>query len=227
MSITGNKGGARQTSNQQQQIDPQTQAYMTEIMNAARKAGQGGPSPLLGGASDFYTSMMGAGRTGMDALSGDQGAIQGLMNPYQTNVVDAANRNFDLGNANAMRSVNDAATRAGAFGGSRHGVASGVAIGENERNRGNTVSGLLYGGFNDAMGRAGQLAGMGFGAAGANANLGFGGVGSPDQWMMQMLRQGYIGPQGSSGTSATRTRGYNVGAEFDPFKAMQSIGGMV
>lgn len=225
MSVGKSVGQSRTTGNQQQQIDPVTQQYMTEIMDVARRAGQAGPSPLLTGASDWYTNAMKTGRGGLDALSGNPDAIAALMNPYQKNVIDAANAQFDYGDARAMKTVNDAATKAGAFGGSRHGVASGVALGETGRARGNTISGLLYGGYNDAMGRAGEMARMGFGAAGANANLGFGGVGSPNQWLLQMLNQGFKGPMGSSGTYANRTRGSNMNAQFEPLKMFDPMGG--
>lgn len=206
MSFSLGLGGSRSSNTNRQTIDANSAQYIRDQEAAARRAGASGPSPLLTGASDYYTRTMGAGQTGMDALAGNPAAAGLLMNPYQQQVIDATNKQWDRNDQMTTNNVNDMATKAGAFGGSRHGVAEGVALGENNMNRNNAVSGLLYGGFNDAMGRAGQLAGMGMNAAGQNANLGFGGVGSPDQWLMQMMKSGYGGP--------TQTWGQSTGTQF-------------
>lgn len=204
-------GGQRSTSANTQSLDQTTQNYLKQIMQAAQAAGAAGPSPLTTDAADYNTATMGAGRTGLAALSGDQGAISAMMNPYQSNVIDAMRQQGAVTDANTVNSLNDAATRAGAFGGTRQGVATGVALGENARNMNSNIAGLLQSGFNDTMGRAGALAGMGFQGAGANANLGMGGVGSPQQWLLQQLKSGFIMPTGSQGNQSGSTIGTQAG----------------
>lgn len=195
-------GGSRQTQSGQSGVDPTTMAYMKQMWDAAQGAGQAGPSPLVTGATDYNTGAMTAGNLGMGAMSGDPAAAAKLMNPYQSQVVDATNKQWDQTDQHTMTAVDDRATRAGAFGGSRAAVATGTALAQNNLNRNSQVSGLLNTGFDNTMNRAGSLAGMGFAGSQSNANLGMGGVGSPQQWLMNMLNQGWHGPTGtqSSGT---------------------------
>lgn len=203
-SVGGNKGKSKGTS----QIDNPSIAYQNRIRQAAAGAGASGPSPLIGGAADYNKVLMAGGNMGMGAMSGDPNAVNQMMNPYQQQVINATNNQWDQNDQHTMNAVNDRATHAGAFGGSRQGVATGTALAQNNMNRNNAVSGLLYGGFNDTMGRANNMAQMGFSGAGANANLGMGGVGSPDQWMMEMLKKGYMGNYGGYQQGS----GYNMGA---------------
>jgi hypothetical protein len=209
-------GGSRESHNTQTAIDQTTQNRMAQIWSAAQAAGSQGPSPLLGGAADYNTGLQNAGAQGVAALSGDRDAVARLMDPYQGQVIDAANVAFDRSNALAQNAVNSRAVQAGAFGGSRHGITAGVAMGENERARNSQIASLLSGGFESAMGRAQQLAQGGFAGAGANANLGMSGVGSPAQWYLQMLNQGFHGPmgQGSSGATAKVEGGFGLKFPF-------------
>ena len=204
-SIGGSKGKNKGSS----AVDPKTSDYMERVRQAATGAGQAGPSPLVTGATSYYDSLMKNGNLGMGALSGDPNAASQLMNPYQQQVITATNAQWNNADQNTMNAVDQRATMAGSFGGSRHGVATGVALGENNRNRMAQNASLLYGGFNDAMGRANNLAGYGFAGAGENANLGMGGVGNPQQWMMEMLKRGYMGPYGGT----TAGSGYQVGGQ--------------
>lgn len=201
------KGAKKEKSKSTSSVDNKTQDYMQQVMAAATAAGKAGPSPLTTGAGDYYSNLMRQGNLGMGALSGDPNAVKTMMNPYQSQVVDATNRQWDNTDQHTMNAVNDRAVQAGAFGGSRHGIATGTALADNNMNRMGQISGLLSGGFNDAMGRAGTLAGYGMAGAGANANLGMGGVGNSNQWLMEMLKRGYLGPMGtqsnSSGTSVS------------------------
>lgn len=208
-----NKKKETQSYNNTTAVDATTQAYQQQIRNAAEQAGNAGPSPLIGGATSYNTGLQNYGDIGARALSGDQQAASQLMNPYQQQVIDANNAQWQHTNAQTMNQVNDAATRAGAFGGSRHGVAEGVALANNNRAQMGQTAGLLSSGYNNAMGQAGQLAGMGFAGAQQNANLGLGGVGNAQQWLMNMLNQGYKGPMGqtSSGASQGNQSGYNLG----------------
>lgn len=204
LSVGGNKHKDKGTSS----IDTKSQQYINAQEDAARRAGAAGPSPLLTNAAGFNTGLMNAGNLGVNALSGNADATASLMNPYQQQVIGALNAQWDKTGQMAQNSVADAATRAGAFGGTRQGVAEGVAQANNNLNRNSQIGGLLYGGFNDAMGRAQNLAQAGFAGSQANANLGFGGVGSPDQWMAEMMKRYYGGPMGGQ----TNGSGYGFSA---------------
>lgn len=102
------KGGQKTTTTTE--LDPRSQAYINQMrtagMDAANIAGAAGQQPLS---------------------VADQ--IGQFMNPYTQNVVNATNAQFDQLRAGAVTDVNQQATQAGAFGGSRHGVASGVRQG--------------------------------------------------------------------------------------------------
>lgn len=213
------KGGNRQTQAGTSSVDGTTMQYLQQIMQAAQQAGAAGPSPLVNGATGYNTSAMNAGQTGLAALSGDQNAVSSLMNPYTSNVINAMRDQANQTNQAGMTAINGAATQAGAFGGSRQGVATGTMLSQNARDLNSNIAGLLSGGFNDAMNRAGSLAGMGFQGAGSNANLGMGGVGSPQQWMLSQLRGGFVMPTGQQYNNS----GSNVsgGMSLNPFKMFQ------
>ena len=105
-----------------------------------------------------------SGDVGARALGGDQAATDQLMNPYQSQVMDAVGADFDKQRAAAHTQSNQAATQAGAFGGDRHGVMEGARLGELDSAQMATQAQLRQTGFNDAMGRAGQAANLGLGA---------------------------------------------------------------
>lgn len=131
-----------------------------------------GVDPLTTQAIGGFQQAANAGTLGLNALSGDQGAINTLMNPFQQDVLNQVKSQYgDLANL-ATNNVNDQATAAGAFGGTRHGVAEGVALGQLNKDMGNQLAGLQYQGYTDALGRAGQLANLGMGANDALNQLG-------------------------------------------------------
>jgi hypothetical protein len=79
------------------------------------------------------------GRLGAQAMGGDANATQQLMNPYQQQVLDGVGRDFDKLRSQAHTQSNQAATAAGAFGGSRHGVMEGARLGELDSAQANTI----------------------------------------------------------------------------------------
>lgn len=214
--MSGSAGGQRQTQNSQTSVDAQTNARMGQLWNAGVQSGNAGPSPLLNGASDFNSGLMGAGATGAAALGGDAAATQKLMNPYQQQVIDQNNAQYGKTLAQTSNHTNDMATKAGAFGGSRHGVAEGVALGNAAAAHDQQNAGLLYQGYGDTMNRASQAAGMGFAGAQANSQLGFAGVGSPEQWRLQQMKQGFMGPTGTQSSGASAETQANAGFKI-PF----------
>lgn len=105
-----------------------------------------------------------AGFRGAQALSGDQAAMSSLMNPYMDKVVGAMGKEYDRMRDKSVMEVNDIATKGGAFGGDRAALLQGERLGALDRAQASDISNLLHGGFNEAMGRAGQLANLGLGA---------------------------------------------------------------
>jgi len=191
------------------------------ILDTAEEAA-GTPGPGMNWrtqqAGDFYSGLLGnQAQTGIRALGGDASAVQGLMNPYQQQVLDANNAAWQKVNTQGANSLNAAATQANAFGGSRHGVAQGVMQSNNNMAQMQQTAGLLSQGFEGAMGRAGQLAGLGMGAAGAGAQLGMTERDiqmqtRPDLWRLAMLQQGMNGLPFTSGQPQGQSRNRWLGA---------------
>lgn len=173
-------------------LDPQTQQYLDFARSRAMAAARQGPSAQFSGALNNYGSMADLGMVGANAMAGDQSAIARMMNPYASTMDPI----WDQMRQRSMGAVNDAATQGHAFGGARHGVAEGVALGD----VGNAQATQRYGEFNSAMGRAGQLADLGMTA---NQNM------SGMDWdaRNQGLLMGAMGPYG---TSTTTTGGGNI-----------------
>lgn len=170
--MAASKGGSSSTSTTRA-LQPTVDWYKA-IKTATEQAANGQLPGVGAGANQaggLFNTLMGGAAPGLAALSGDANALAGLMNPYQSQVIDATNADFDRSAALTGRGVDDAATMAGAFGGSRHGVAAGVAGGEVERARNSALANIRTQGFQDAMGRAGQL--VNFGMGGAQGALGF------------------------------------------------------
>lgn len=143
--------------------------------------------PEILAAQQQYGQFANAGQLGLGALTGQAGAQSQFMNPY----LSAMNPVFQQLREQSLSAVDDRATQAGAYGGSRQGVARGVALGDVA----NTQAGFNYQGFQDAMNRAAQAANLGFGAIGAGAFL-------PQQYQSGQLGllQQAIGPYGQTQT---------------------------
>lgn len=77
--------------------------------------------------------------------------VEPFLNPYIDNVVNAARREYDHLRGRARMATNDAATAAGAFGGSRHGVAEAVRLAELDRSQAGQVAGLHHQGYQSAL----------------------------------------------------------------------------
>lgn len=99
------------------------------------------------------------------------------MNPYQNQVIGGLQRNATQNYQNMANQLGAEATRAGAFGGSRHGVAQGVMAQGVQSDLNNQIGNLMYGGYNNALQQASSDQQMRMAASNqlANqANLGFG-----------------------------------------------------
>lgn len=175
--IGGNRQTQTTTQSAQTGLDPQTEAWRKQIMEAAQGTGSGNP-------------MM---TQGINAMTGGPNPY---MNPYQSQVIDEMNKQFGVQNQMTMRGVDDAATQSRAFGGSRHGIATGTALAENNRNQGMQMANLLNSGYESSMDRARWAA-----EAGAN------GMGDPNAYRLNMLARGFQGFGGLHGTTQSGTSG--------------------
>ena len=101
-------------------------------------------SGLLGGAADTYQNM----------ASGDSlGNINKYIDPYYQNVLDSVLGRMQTNSNLQQDQIGDAAQSSGAYGGSRHGVAEGVALGEYNKNVGDVTNQISSQAFNDAAER--------------------------------------------------------------------------
>jgi hypothetical protein len=78
------------------------------------------------------------------------------LNPYQGNVVNATLANLNQLNANQLMNTNQGATAAGAFGGSRSGVADALTNQYDMQAAAPVIAGLNAQGYNTALSAAGQ-----------------------------------------------------------------------
>ena len=102
-------------------------------------------------------------------------ALQGpnigqFMNPYTNQVINRAGADMQRQQLATQNQLGAQASQAGAFGGSRHGIAEGQMMGDYGRAFGDMAAGQRQAGFNTALGAAqnqqgmlSQLAGQGFG----------------------------------------------------------------
>lgn len=159
---------------QQTQIDPTIAGYRDQLWNMmGGELGQiQGSNGNLDQASGLFSSYAPYAAQGNAALAGDAAATQKYMNPYLDQVIGRVYSGADKLRAGAMGQVDDMATQARAFGGSRHGIAMGQALGDTNNHLLDSVAGLSYQGFNDAMGRAMGQAQMGLSAANGMAGIG-------------------------------------------------------
>lgn len=161
------KGGSQ---TQTTQLSPQEQQQLQSLWNTANQTSAGtlpGVSQQSQEAQKYFAGMLPGANLGMGALSGNPSDVAKLMNPYQGQVIDAANAQFANNNAMLGNQLDSTATSAGAFGGDRAAVAKGAALGQAQIGENSEIGGLLSGGYSDAMRQAGQLAQLGFGGANA------------------------------------------------------------
>ena len=156
--------------------------------------GAAAPAPTVAAQADAqqpatYQPVAMAPQSGFNVNQAAAGALQGAiggtqqamsaplhvgayMNPYQQEVIDRTQQDIERQRQMAMNTLGAQATRAGAFGGSRQGVAEGVLAGEYGRMAGDMAARQRQAGYTQAMdaamrdraarlGAAQQLAGLG------------------------------------------------------------------
>ena len=103
------------------------------------------------GAADVALNTPGSFVEGADQRS-IQEMIEQFLNPFTDQVIGGVNTQFDRLRSGASQTATEAAIRAGAFGGSRHGVVEGTRLAELDRSQMDITGGLLSNQFNDAVG---------------------------------------------------------------------------
>lgn len=120
-------------------LDPASQKYVDAMRNQSLGFSNTAANGPAGGGSWF---------TGPQTMSvGDQAAA--FFNPYQQNVVNAVQGQYDKLRAQAVNQGNMGLP--GAFGGSRMALAQGARLGELDQGQAQTISGLLSNGYQNAL----------------------------------------------------------------------------
>jgi len=148
------------------------QAQIWGAGNALAKQDLAPMDPSIARAQAAYGQQMQGGNLGMQALSGDSGAVSQLMNPYTQNVTDAVNAQYGHEAGNIINESSARAGAAGAFGGSRGAVVQGTGLAQLGQQQALTIAQLQQQGYTQAQAQAQVLAGMGQNATGASAQLG-------------------------------------------------------
>ena len=129
--------------------------YQTDAYTMAGKKGEG-----IGAFEDYIS-----GPTGAEAYAGPD-AYKQFMSPYQQQVIDATMTSFDKQAAQRRRGISDQALQAGAYGGSRRGVAQSEYDAASDMNRALMESQLLQQGYGQAQAGAQTAFGQQTGLAG-------------------------------------------------------------
>jgi hypothetical protein len=142
----------------------------------------------------FGQAAQGLQMAGQGTIASGMGPnIAQFQNPYTQQVIQRTEQDIARQREMAMNQLGAQAGAAGAFGGSRHGVAEGVLGGEYARMAGDMAAQQRQAGFNTALGAAQNQQGIGLQAAGQLGNLaqtGFGmGMGINQQQMQQGMMQ--------------------------------------
>jgi hypothetical protein len=142
----------------------------------------------------FQQSAQGLQMAGQGTIASGMGPnIAQFQNPYTQQVIQRTEQDIARQREMAMNQLGAQASAAGAFGGSRQGVAEGVLGGEYGRMAGDIAAQQRQAGFDTALRAAQGQQGIGLQAAGQLGNLaqtGFGmGMGITQQQMQQGLMQ--------------------------------------
>lgn len=114
------------------------------------QAGVGATQPVFGQAIQTATDVSQYNPMSVTAPSFLQGDVSAYMNPYIQNVEEAALSRLQGATQQAVNRIGDQALQARAFGGSRQGIAEGVALGEAAKSAGELSANLRSQGFTQA-----------------------------------------------------------------------------
>lgn len=175
--------------------------------NVNTAATQGLQGAMLGTASGLgYNSAAGA---------------QQYANPFQNQVIQGLQNDAQRGMNMVSNQLGTAATRAGAFGGSRHGIAEGQALGDIQSQLNNQVGNLRYQGYQNAMNQSLQDQQMRLQAASQLGNLSNLGFGMGQEANKQLMQQGYM-QQMLNQQLMDKAAAQYAGMQDAPYKALNT-----
>lgn len=186
----------------------------------AASAGQ--PFNVNTAATGALQGGMGATALGMGYNSA-QGAQQ-YANPFQNQVIGGLQSDAQRNAQMMSNQIGTAATRAGAFGGSRHGIAEGQAMADIQNNLNNQIGNLRYQGYNQAMGQSLQDQQMRMNAANQLVNMGNLGFGMGRQANQDLMSQGYMQQMLNQQVMDKASQQF-AGAQQAPYQALQALSG--
>lgn len=156
-------------------LDPQMQNMRNQAWGAAQNWANATPLGADQNTLAAAQHLQGYGASSDLAnrvLQGDQAAYQQMANPYQQNVLDQLQQRWGQLQQGANSAVGGQATQAGAFGGTRQGVAQGMAQSQLGQDQMMQMASLMNQNYANTMTQAGQMANMGLGANTQQAAIG-------------------------------------------------------
>ena len=154
-------------------------------------AGAGNPAQAQTQPNAFQQSAQGLQMAGQGTVASGMGPnIQAFQNPYTQQVIDRTQADIERQRQMAMNTLGAQASQAGAFGGSRQGVAESLTNEAFARQAADTLARQRQQGFNTALGAAQQQQGIGLQAAGQLANISNLGFGQAMDITQQQQQQG-------------------------------------
>ena len=125
-----------------QGFTPQQEQAFSTIQNA-----QGIATPFVNAASQYAAQ----GATPVQSQQWNQAAAQQYYSPYQQDVVNATQGQFDLGNATQQSNLKGSIAGAGAFGGDRQSIAQAALAGQQGQTSAPVIAGLENQGYTNAQ----------------------------------------------------------------------------
>lgn len=144
------------------------------------------------------------------------------MNPYQQNVIGGLQQSATQNYQTMANQLGAEATRAGAFGGSRHGVAQGQMAADVQRDLNQQIGNMMYSGYNNALSQAQTDQNMRMGAANQLANLSNLGFGMGQQINNQMMVQGAM-QQALQQQAMDKAAQQYTGYQQSPYQALSAM----
>lgn len=114
------------------------------------------------------------GPAAVDYRTFDPSRVEARMNPYESQVVDAAGAYYDEQLGKRMSENQARATQSGAFGGSRHGIADAELQRTSNMDRSQMMADLRYRGWNDAVAGDERESGNLYNAGVRNSDVAYG-----------------------------------------------------
>lgn len=203
---------------------------------AGSTGGKGGGTPAMAGAAptqgqyaplapqgNFNVNQAAAGGL-QQAMQGTQQAMAGpnigqFMNPYTSMVTGQTLNDLERQRQMAVNTTGAQATQAGAFGGSRHGVAEALTNEGFARQGAQTLGNLQQQGFNTALGAAQNQQGLQMGGAAQLGQLGQQAFNTGQAISQQQTQQGLM-QQGLQQSLIDAARGQYAGFTGAPTQSL-------